>query len=101
MAASLQMQQSMHAHQLELVTPAQVSMLLAQDEMNLPSPISKADPEAPHLTNFPPAGTPQTLYGDIPSPSGTVLTSNEAWRFWRAMYHIMLYCNQFPVSGFI
>jgi hypothetical protein len=70
MAASLQMQQSMHAHQLELVTPAQVSMLLAQDETNPPSPISEADPEAPHLTNFPPAGTPQTLHGDIPSQSG-------------------------------
>ncbi|KAJ7828260.1 hypothetical protein B0H14DRAFT_1219822 [Mycena olivaceomarginata] len=70
MAASLQMQQSMHAHQLELVTPAQVSMLLAQDETNPPSPISEADPEAPHLTNFPPAGTPHTLHGDIPSPSG-------------------------------
>ncbi|KAJ7841926.1 hypothetical protein B0H14DRAFT_3693301 [Mycena olivaceomarginata] len=31
----------------------------------------------------------------------SILTSDESWRFRRAMYRIMLYCNQFPGSGFI
>ncbi|KAF8216933.1 hypothetical protein K438DRAFT_1798039 [Mycena galopus ATCC 62051] len=53
----------------QMVTPAQVSMLIAQDQTHPPPPISESDPEMLdlNLTNFPTDATPETLQGDISS----------------------------------
>ncbi|KAJ7250504.1 hypothetical protein B0H12DRAFT_1120689 [Mycena haematopus] len=58
MAYSIRMEQ-------QRVTHAEGSKLLSRDEANPPSPISEADLELPHLTNFATHDTPETFQGDV------------------------------------